>query len=304
MSRIRKEYMKIARRITLADLQGGTGDEDLSLNSLVEDGRVRQSSNFFMGIFSATGLKNVIHQFGLSKELQKQGLEDIRIEIDTSDAHTHRFYAYNSSVSDKNKICEMVLKQGPVNIKEGILSNFPHQNPNLLQVEWLMLQNPKRDFDDKRPRLPGQSHPGLGLGDQIMELMIIMTKRLRLEGIVNKPHYFHTAFMFTKEFIFTNPRNQAILDAINKQLLSKYNFYTVAWAAYFDCIINAKTDQPLKWDPDYLILPLKKYLLKYFQSREYQRNVNQQCKNYQFRIDRDNFLAAMTKHNLKVFQDL
>jgi hypothetical protein len=90
-----------------------------------------------------------------------------------------------------------------------LLPSFPKRNPNVLQVEWLLLQNPQQSFSPERPPLPGQVHPGLGIGDRLMEILIIMTRRVRLEGIVNKPHYFHTAFMFSKEFIFTNPLNQA-----------------------------------------------------------------------------------------------
>ncbi len=304
MDHYRREYMKIARKLTLSEIQGGAEPDDLSLDDLITDGRVKQSSKYFMGVFSKAGLMYIVKAFGLAEDMKKQGLQNLKIEIDTSDPYTHRLYAYAGKICDNNKICEMVLKQGPMHFSSGFLSQFPNKTPNFLQVEWLLLQNPTKQFDKKRPPLPGQKHPGLGVGDQMMQLMIIMTRRLHLEGIINKPRYFHTAFMFTKEFIFTNPRNQAILMAINRDLLSKYNVHTVAWAAHFDCIINQVSGSELIWDPDFLILPLKKYLIKYFRSKDFHKEVALQAKKFKFSINTEKFLECAHKNKIKIYEKL
>lgn len=303
-NRYRKQYLKIAKKLTLADIQAGADFGDLTLDNIFSDGRVKQSSNFFMGTFSKQGLKNVIDAFGLTEALARLGLTDLHVEIDTADPHTHRLYVYTGMPENENIICEMVLKRGQMHFSEDALPNFPDKTPNFLQVEWLLLQNPKKHFDERRPQLPGQSYPGLGIGDRMLQIMILLTRRLNLEGMINKPRYYHTAFMFTKDFIFTNPRNQAILQAINKDLLSIYKFHTVAWAAHYDCLINHVTGEELIWNTDYLILPLKKYLLKYFRSKEYQRRVSQQMEKFNFIINIPKFTKCMQKNKIPLYEKL
>ncbi|PIS29117.1 MAG: hypothetical protein COT43_04840 [Candidatus Marinimicrobia bacterium CG08_land_8_20_14_0_20_45_22] len=296
--------MKIARKMTLSDIQAGVSGDDLSLENLVEDGRVNPASNFFLGVFSQKGLHRIIQAFGLVDILHQTGLDNITIDIDTSDPHTHRLYTYTGAHQPENIICELVLKQGPLNLNEQDLSILPEQKPNLLQVEWLLLQNPKRDFSDERPPLPGQMHPGLGIGDRLLQILIIMTRRLRLEGMVNKPRYFHTAFMFTKGFSFVNPQSQAQIYAISKSLLPKYSFYTVAWAAHFNCIVNEIDNSYMEWKPDYLLFPLSKDYIKYFRSKPYLKKIQQYSKKMKYTIDTERFARCMQKNNLKIYDSL
>jgi len=298
MTRYRREYIKIARKLTLTDIQAGISDVDLSLDKIVYDGRMAPDTSFFMGVFSRQGLLNAVKAFGLADILQREGLDNLSIDIDTSDAHLHRLYAYSGKPSPNHKICELVVKHGPADLSATAMAHFPSTRFNYLHVEWLLLQNPYRQFTPEKPPLPGQSFPGLGLGDRLMEVLIILTRRLRLDGILNKPHYFHTAFMFCKEFFFINPANQALMVAISKDLLAQYPFFVVAWAAHFKCILNQKDNSPLEWQSDYLLLPLRKELIKYFRAKEYQREVQRLAARLHFRIDRDTLRSKMAKLNL------
>ncbi len=304
MTKYRKEYRKIAKRLTLADIQGGVNDDQLSLDNLVSDGRVNSSSNFLMGVFSEKGILRVLEAFGFLKLLAKIGLKNICMQLDSSDPHCHRLYLFHDKPLTEKKICELVLKQGPIHFQEGILSNFPERDPVLLQIEWLLLQNPAIEFSARRPRLPGQSYPGLGLGDRLMELLIIMTRRLALEGMVAKPNYYHTAYIFARDFVFVNPVHQAILRRINQDLLSKYSFYTAAWASYYDCIINTVDNQIFTWEPGYLILPLTKDYIRYFRSKEYLKEVEVHIPEFRFRIDKAKFTEHMRANALEIYDTI
>ena len=304
MTRYRKEFKKIAKKLTLADIQAGVSEDNLSLDNLFEAGRVKPTSNFLLGAFSKQGVMKVLEVFGFIRILDSLGLSKISIDLDTSDPHTHRLYAYDGAHISKNIICELVLKKGPLRFTEGTLPNFPRRNINLLQIEWILLQNPKEDFNSDRLPLPGQSHPGLGIGDRVMELVVIMTKRLSLEGIVNKPNFYHTAFMFTKEFTFTNPDNQAILHALSRDFLSQYSFYTLAWAIHFDCILNENDYSTFTWNPGYMILPISKDLIRYFRSKEYQREVQSLTKKYHFILNQSKLIDNMREHSLKIYDEI
>lgn len=304
MTRYRKEFKKIAKKLTLADIQAGASEDNLSLDNLFEAGRVKPMSNFLLGAFSKQGLMKVLEAFGFIRILNSLGLSKISIDLDTTDPHTHRLYAYDGTHISKNIICELVLKKGSLRFTEGTLPNFPGRNINLLQIEWILLQNPKKDFNSDRPPLPGQSHPGLGIGDRVMELVVIMTKRLSLEGIVNKPNFYHTAFMFTKEFTFTNPDNQAILHALSRDFLSQYSFYTLAWAIHFDCILNENDYSTFTWNPGYMILPISKDLIRYFRSKEYQHEIQSLTKKYHFILNQSKLIDNMSEHNLKIYDEI
>ncbi|HPC35481.1 MAG TPA: hypothetical protein P5268_04180 [Candidatus Marinimicrobia bacterium] len=304
MTRFRKEYTKIGRKLTSADLQSGISNEKLGLDNIVTDGRLSVDSQFFMGVFSRQGLLNAIRAFGLLDILEKKGLTDISIDIDTSDPYIQRLYAYSGTPLTENKICELVVKQWPLLWEDGLPPSFPRRNANVLYIEWLLLQNPRENFSAEKPPLPGQNYPGLGIGDRMMEILIIMTRRLNLEGIVNKPHYFHTAFMFSKEFVFINPYNQALMYAISKELLSKYSFWMVAWAAHFNCIVNKQDGKPLDWKAGDLILPFAKDLIKYFRGREYQQEVNRLIDNFNFEIELDKLHAALKSNDLEKYARL
>ena len=304
MTKYRREFRRIAKRLTLADIQAGLPDEMLSLDSLLSDGRVSSSSNFLMGAFSERGILKVLDVFGFRKILANIGLSNIQIQVDTSDPHTHRLYAYYEKKCSDNKICELVLKRGPIHFAQIADRAQLSNDPDLLQIEWLLLQNPKDQFSSERPQLPGQKHPGLNLGDRLMELLIIMTRRLGLSGMVAKPNYFHTADFFEPEFAFVNPLHQAIMNCYHRDLLNKYAFYTVAWAAHFDCVINKRNGKILDWEPGYLVMPLIRSLMRYFRSKEYQNAVQQKMQDFQLSIQMDRFTECMRQNQLELAEEI
>ncbi|MBN2279364.1 MAG: hypothetical protein JXQ65_02165 [Candidatus Marinimicrobia bacterium] len=298
MIKLLREYKKIAKKITKSDIQAGCDDEEITLESLLNFGRIQSKSKLFLGIFSNAGLKYMLNQFHLIEELENLGLTNITSEIETSDSHTHKLYIYSGEPNPSNVICELVAKKGPLHFEKGLLKNYPKVQMNFLQIEWLLLQNPKKRFADDRPRLPGQSYPGLGLGKNLMVLIMILAQNAGLDGIINKPHFFHTAFMFTKKFVFVDPYKQAEIEMLSKDLLKKYSFYHLSWASFFECIVNEKTGSVFHWEPDFLIFPMTKRLLKYFDSKEYKKQVMMYKNDFKYRLDEDKYKQMIEEHNL------
>jgi len=298
MLRLIREYKKIAKKITRMDLQSGADEDELTLDSLLNFGRFQSSSNFFLGIFSNSGLKYILKEFHIIEELEKRGLTNINTEIETSDSHTHKLYVYTGEPNPSNVICELVCKKGPLHFEKGLLDSYPTIPMSFLQVEWLLLQNPRKKFSEERPRLPGQSYPGLGLGKHLMILLVIMAKAMGLDGIINKPHFFHTAFIFSQKFIFVDPCKQAEVEALNRDLLKNYSFYDLAWASNFECIINMKTHKKFIWEPEFLIYPMGKKISKYFSSKEYKKMVSRYKKEMFFSIDDEKYQQVLAKHKL------
>ena len=64
----------------------------------------------------------------------------------------------------------------------------------LLSVEWLLLQNPRASFAEAgRAKMPGQSHPGLGMLNDVAAMLQVACERLHLDGLVFVPSEYHVA---------------------------------------------------------------------------------------------------------------
>src|SRR6056297_1081322 len=124
MSKLYREYKKFAKKITRSEMQAGTDEDEITLESLLNFGRIQSSSNFFLGTFSNTGLKAILEHFKIIDELETMGLTNINTEIETSDSHTHKLYVYSGEPNPANVICELVAKKGPLQFESGILDNY------------------------------------------------------------------------------------------------------------------------------------------------------------------------------------
>ena len=63
----------------------------------------------------------------------------------------------------------------------------------LLSVEWLLIQDARSRFEIGRALLPGQKYPGLGLLRDTVAVLVILSERLDLDGLVFTPSHFHLA---------------------------------------------------------------------------------------------------------------
>jgi hypothetical protein len=86
---------------------------------------------------------------------------------------------------------------------------------HLLYAEWLLLQDPRRQFTRNRPRLPGQEHPGLGLLAEIVALMVMMCERAGLDGIIFVPAHYYMAALGRRHLAFVSSRDAATYDALS-----------------------------------------------------------------------------------------
>jgi hypothetical protein len=88
----------------------------------------------------------------------------------------------------------------------------------VLYVHWLSRRNPRAQFSDRRPRLPGQEVPGLGLAREAGSMLARMAVRLSLGGVVFRPAHFHNAYAARHEFAFIDPERQGRFEALVRDL--------------------------------------------------------------------------------------
>jgi hypothetical protein len=137
----------------------------------------------------------------------------------------------------------------------------------LLSVEWLLLQDPTASFSLERPQLPGQDHPGLGISEEIQELLVQVCRRLSLEGIYDRPSHYHNAFVTRRTFHFVEPREEGRFLAIGETVAGLP--IPEATALVEDPGLVLADGTAVYWTPADHIMPLSDRLRRYFESDAY-----------------------------------
>jgi hypothetical protein len=73
-------------------------------------------------------------------------------------------------------------------------------------------------FTEKRPQLPGQEVPGLGLAREMSEIELRIAMRVGLTGIAFRPSWYHMAFAARARFQFVEPKRQGRFLAMLRDL--------------------------------------------------------------------------------------
>src|SRR5205814_9382773 len=132
----------------------------------------------------------------------------------------------------------------------------------LIAIEWLLMQNPSAHFGEKRPRLPEQNYPGLGIGREVMALLKIMTERLEREGMLAFPEHYHNGVIYNHDFRFFSPEREGELIALKRDL-HNLSLSEASWAVEEGLVIDERTQKPYKWRGEEMIWPLSKRLRNY-----------------------------------------
>ncbi len=187
----------------------------------------------------------------------------LKLELDDARRQVVRILGRRAGMSQLVLLAEMVLARRamapPPEIAGGDLS--------MLQVEWLLLQDPTRRFSAERPPLPGQEHPGLGMADDAQELLVQVCRRLGLEGISHHPAHFHNAVWAARQFRFLSPEAEGRFRAMRRALASLH--VAQASAAVEEGRLRLEDGTAVAWRPDDFVLPVASRLGDYFASRDY-----------------------------------
>ncbi len=85
-----------------------------------------------------------------------------------------------------------------------------HAPWRFLWVEWLMMQDPRKE--PNRPLLPDQEAPGLGCSLDILGMLVMAAERLGVDGVVFNPARFHIAWMARGKAEFLDPHDRVQFD--------------------------------------------------------------------------------------------
>ena len=88
----------------------------------------------------------------------------------------------------------------------------------LVAIDWLLLQNPRESFSARRPRLPGQEHPGLGLLRDFMGWLVVVCETHGLDGVYFVSAHYHVAMQSRRLVRPIDPGDEARLRCLKAAL--------------------------------------------------------------------------------------
>ncbi|ELP91917.1 hypothetical protein EIN_399470 [Entamoeba invadens IP1] len=298
---------KISNLIFGSMLQADAIDSTIMIfddEDILDINNVPKNLNKFLNYMDHNELVNQILKYKVKKGhnagytiqqiLTSKSLDKVIFDFDTSDYYVHKMYVFNEQKDSKNLLCQLFLhvngKFNVFNSKKIIAAGYLQPSMDegtefmkkklgkteldLTVIDWLRLQDYRIRPQKGALVLPGQIHPGLGIGHEIDEMLMEFVKQKGRDGIMNTPEHWHNAFMYysSSHFHFLNPAFEGFFRSINESVrkdIEKYRLSSVAWAIAQGKLRYRVTGEQIKWINLEQVCPLSKKMINYF-SEEYQ----------------------------------
>ncbi|MBZ4416450.1 deacetylase [Myxococcus sp. RHSTA-1-4] len=255
---VNTRYRRIYQHLSGADL-GASEDQALSLEELGLGDAKNARVDLLFGIYSPQGMERALRAYGLLERVEER-VGPVELRVQFQDPYrprivvwSRRFYA---------PVADLCLRK-TVGAEVG-LGDALAQAP-LLYVDSLLLQNPARSFDWNRPPLPGQNHPGLSLAGQLLDLLLLMARRIGAEALALVPSTFAAACVYERRFLFVDGDAQGRFLALKGAGQGRPR-WLLAWAVELGCMRDAQ-GRPVPFMPNPMLSPLSSRLIQHFDAR-------------------------------------
>lgn len=224
----------------------------------------------FLRRFTDKELYHIMNRIGLKTHLEKAGFKNLLIDISVDDARINYFKLYSGEKSIENQLVDIRVSEnqfmpGSRYFPEGT-EIIPYE---MINIEWLSARNPRRhEFDEKRPQLPGQTNPGLGILKYCFNLLHLLAEEICKDGFLDIPDHMHGAIMYSRKFKFFDPVHEAIIRAVIRDLRN-YSISDISWGIITGAIIERYSGKPQVYDPCEQVHYVSRRLKKYFHSDKY-----------------------------------
>ncbi len=197
-----------------------------------------------LDVFSEHDLELLLEASGFLEQIRARGFDRLRVELSPEEADTFRVV---NDAPDGGLLVEATLR------RSAAVSDC-----ELLAVEWLLLQDPRRPFTPTRPRLPGQERPGLGVLREAAGVLALLAEELHLDGLMFHASHWYLAVQGRRFVHCLEPADEARFRAISEAAAGLT--LAEAEAALAESRLRGPSGAPLAWHPGPMVLPLSERL--------------------------------------------
>jgi len=288
LQQVRERFGRVYRKLGPVDLQRlGPEETDFDPEDLGAPEGMK-ASHLLLNYYGREGVMTALESYGVLDQLRKKGFEEFRLEFDLGDPYRHRLrlHAFSPANGKWNLLIELIVRDDVLTgagAGAGLAAEFPGP-VDAVSVEWLCMQDPTAAFTPDKPPLPGQDHPGLGLGYETFEFLSLMALRLRKGAVLNHPQHYHNARLYHGFFHFLDPVQEGKLIAMIRDTWNT-EMADVSWAVNSGCLLDRATGKYLTWTGGAQVCPLDDALKGFFASQAYRERVWRAASRHKFRID-------------------
>jgi hypothetical protein len=243
----------------------GIAEEDLFGFGVHEDPR-------FLGQFSKHAIELQLEQIGVLDHIRARGFPDLQVALDVAQGLGQVLRVYGAPES-RELLVELKASRSKAVIPGA----------EVIEIGWLLLQNPKASFGQRRPQLPGQSHPGLGMLRDIAAWLILVCEDLRLDGVAFVPSQYYMAAVGHRHLQFVRPEAQARYEALRRALRG-FDLATGNRLLNDGGVIDVQSGETALWEPVPMVVPVSQSLRGRTTSGEYREAVEAARGTYEYRV--------------------
>ncbi len=267
-------YRRIARRFQPSDLTAEEAGDDagfgLSETDILGDLGGAPRRTRLLGYYSPHGVELAFERTGILDRLRALGF-DPRVELDFDSPGGEMLRIYGGPGRDE----VLIELRGAIDATS--LHGF-----DLLRVDWLLIQNPRRRFSPGQPALPGQKHPGFGMLRDLVSLLILVCDRLGLDGLYFVPSHFHLAAQSRKYLRFVEPAHEARFRAVCAALEGLP--LGEATRAVAEGRVRDEQGRAVEWQPSPMVLAVTERLEKHVHGDDYEAALAEAAGRFRFRL--------------------
>ena len=215
----------------------------------------------FLQYFSKVGVELMLERLGILQQIRARAFKAplVELELDHPLGQTLRIFGG----ADRGELLVELRVHRNARAVSGC---------EVLEVEWMMLQNPRELFTDDRGALPGQQHPGLGMLREFFGWLVVLAETLSLDGLLFRPNHYHIAGVSRRYGRFLDPSAEALVREI-EELFKGKSLGEASRAVDGGRVVNAKTGEPVRWQGWPMVLPVTARLRERTEGEPYEHAV-------------------------------
>lgn len=222
-----------------------------------------------LGRYTAQGVELLLERLGVLAQVRTLGFAQPTLELDfhLDDSDTVRLYG---DAARTELLMEIRFSRDRARLP----------GMEVLFLEWVLLQNPRRTFPTGKHSIPGQKHPGLGILRDVMAWLVVLCGELGLDGLLFMPAGYFVATFGSR---FLDPVRQARLEAMRRALTS-LRLVEATRAVEQGRVVNAATGAVVPWEPAPMVIPVSLRLRELVEGSEYEAALEAELASLSFRL--------------------